>query len=293
MRHFTALLILCYSFGALPAAAWWETGHQTVARIAAAHLTPAARARVAQILDVPNTPRAVANALASASIWADETKRETGTGAWHYINLTLQDRRSDIPIRCPNSNCAPARIRLFAAQLASHTPDAAEWSSLDALRYLVHLVGDIHQPLHTVSDADLGGNCELLPDPIGGASNLHALWDGGILKEMDVTGRSLAGELNAEIATWSPARRASLAAGNQNDWTWESHLLAVQDVYQRLHIPVEPEDFPKGCAEAPEDIRDFDSPIDRLYVADMQPVIRSQLEKGGLRLARLLNEALR
>src|SRR5438067_507640 len=95
---------------------WWETGHQVVTRIAAGHLTPTARTRVARILDVPDTTQAVADALARASIWADAVKKETGTGEWHYINLTLQDRKSDIPARCKDDNCAPARVRLFAAQ---------------------------------------------------------------------------------------------------------------------------------------------------------------------------------
>ena len=106
---------------------WWETGHQTVARIAAAHLTPAARTRVARILNVPDTAEAVADGLATASTWADEIKTDTKTGSWHYINLTLQDDKSDIPSRCENDNCAPVRIRLFAAQLASQSADA-RWS---------------------------------------------------------------------------------------------------------------------------------------------------------------------
>src|SRR5262249_52635098 len=159
-----------------PAFAWWETGHQAIARIAAANLTPAARTRVSRILGVEDTPEAVANALAQASTWADETKAETKTGNWHFIDLAIQDQKSDIPLRCKNNDCAPARIRMFAAQLASTQPVTSKWSELDALRYVVHLVGDIHQPLHTISDADLGGNCEQVNPPVGQAKNLHAIW---------------------------------------------------------------------------------------------------------------------
>lgn len=149
---------------ATPVYGWWETGHRTVARLAAAQLTPAARTRVAQILQVPDTPEAVADALAVASTWADETKAQTKTGSWHYIDLVLQDNKSDIPVRCQDSNCITARIHLFAAQLSSRAANAPI-SEGDALRYLVHFVGDLHQPLHAVSDADLGGNCERV-DPL-------------------------------------------------------------------------------------------------------------------------------
>ncbi len=289
MKRFAAFWVLCCCLGSLPAYSWWETGHKTVARIAAAHLTPAARTRVARILNVPDAPEAVADALAVASLWADETKGETHTGNWHYIDLALQDGKADIPERCPHDNCAPARIRLFAAQLASNT-SGGEWSELDALRYLVHLVGDIHQPLHTISDADEGGNCEQLREPIGNAKNLHALWDGGILKEIDRDDRSLADTLDQDIDDWSSFHRYWVTRGNQDDWVWESHVLAENDIYRRLHIPVEPVEFPKGCGEAPVAITEFKPLIDSLYIDDMKPVIRMQIERGGLRLARLLND---
>jgi hypothetical protein len=274
----------------LPAYSWWQTGHKTIARIAASYLTPAARTRVARILNVPDNPTAVANALAEASVWADQTKSETHTGNWHYIDLTLDDHKSDFAKRCPDNDCAPARIRLFAAQLAAKTPNL-QWSDLDALRYLVHLVGDIHQPLHTITDDDLGGNCELLPVPIERADNLHALWDGGILAEFDQDPRTLASDLEKDIATWSSFHRYWAARGNQNDWTWESHLLALKDIYQRLHIPVEPPEKVTSCQEAPAAIRSFQPAIDSAYIIEMKLVVRMQLEKGGLRLSRLLNDS--
>src|ERR1700733_1640385 len=135
------LTLTARSFG------WWETGHRVVARIAALHLTPQARARVASILGVPDTIDAVADAMAKESTWADEVRPSTNTGEWHSIDLTLQNGKGDFAKRCENDNCAPARIRLFAAQLAGG-PKVEKWSDLDALRFVVHFVGDIHQPLH-------------------------------------------------------------------------------------------------------------------------------------------------
>lgn len=294
MRRLSGILLsLCFLW-ASPAYPWWETGHQTVARIAAAHLTPAARTRIARILDVPDTPEAIADALAKISTWADETKNQTKTGAWHYIDLTLEDHKSDIPERCKDDDCAPARIRLFADQLAGHPahPGNTRWSQLDALRYLVHLVGDIHQPLHTVSDADLGGNCELLDPPVGKAKNLHALWDGEIVDEINTSDKTLAAELDAAIDDISPRRERELAEGKEDDWVWESHEIAVRDIYRRLHIPVEAVEFPTSCVDAPSAITSLKLDIQAAYIAAMKPVVREQLIKAGLRLARLLNESL-
>ncbi len=287
----SSLLVSCCLIAPLPVFSWWEAGHQVVARIAVDHLTPAARTRIARILNVTDSPEAVSDALARASTWADETKNDTGTGAWHYIDLTLQDKKSDIPARCKDDNCAPARIRLFAVQLKAQRANG-RWSELEALRFLVHFVGDIHQPLHTIDDADLGGNCERLDPPVYTAKNLHALWDGGIIKAMDVDEKTLAADLETEIEHLSARHQRALAAGTPNDWVWESHELASKDVYYKLHIPVEPVEFPEKCVDAPAAITEFKPQIDTLYVDSMKPVVREQLEKAGLRLAKILNESL-
>jgi hypothetical protein len=291
MRPCISVLISIWLASPFPAFGWWETGHRTVARIAVAHLSVAARIRVARILDVGETPEAVADELARASTWADETKTETKTGAWHYIDIAVQDRKSDIPARCKDDNCAPARIRLFAKQLASQPADS-HWSQLDALRFLVHFVGDMHQPLHTIDNADLGGNCELLNPVIGGAKNLHALWDGEIVNAMHMDDKDLAAELDRELQEKGDKRERDLSQGNPNDWAWESHEIAKKNIYHRLHIPLQPVEFPSTCDEAPRAITRFKPQIDELYIDDMKPVVRSQLEKAGLRLARLLNESL-
>jgi hypothetical protein len=281
---FGKFALTCCFLVPLPLLAWWETGHQTVARIAAAHLTPAARTRIAHLLDVPDTPEAVADAMAQASIWADQTKNETRTGSWHYIDLAVQDTRADIPLRCKDDNCAPARIRLFAAQLGSKNADY-RWSDRDALRYLIHFVGDIHQPLHTISDADLGGNCERLDPTVGKAKNLHALWDGELVNELNLSDKELAARLEEHVQSVN-------ATGDIDDWAWESHELAIADVYKELRIPTEPVEFPASCADAPLGIGELKLDISTAYTSKMEAVVEEQLMKAGLRLAKLLNDAL-
>ncbi len=297
MRGTFALLLSLILLMPAPAFCWWELGHQAIARIAADHLSPAARTRISQILGVADTPAEVADALAKASTWADEVKAETKTGEWHYIDLTLEDQKSDIPARCKDDNCAPARIRLFEAELSLKTIDPQKtidphWSERDALRFLVHLVGDIHQPLHAVSDADQGGNCEKLNPPIGRAKNLHALWDGEIVYAMVPDDKALAADLEADIRQMSSDAQRQLSGGKEDDWTWESHQLAQQNIYGKLHIPLEPPIFPKTCDEAPAAISGFAPQVDGLYIDSMKPVVRAQLIKAGLRLAQLLNVSL-
>ncbi len=276
-----------------PAQCWWEEGHQVVARIAAQHLTAAARRNVSQLLEVEDTPEVVANAMAVASIWADQVKADTGTSNWHFINLTLQDSRANIGDRCANDDCAVARVRLFAAQLKANDPDAdSRFSDEDALRFLVHLVGDLHQPLHASSDADQGGNCEALDSAVDDAKNVHALWDGPLVSRMGVDDTALAAELDKEIADMPDGQRADFSAGGAEDWAWEAHRLAVVNVYKRLAIPKEDVAFPDTCAQAPDEIRETSVEVDEKYMDDMQPIVRDQLKKAGLRLARLLNEIL-
>jgi hypothetical protein len=274
-----------------PVSAWWETGHRTIARLAAYHLTPSARTRIAHILNVEDNPETVADALSVASTWADETKAETKTGSWHYINLALQDDKNDIPERCKQDNCATARVRIFVSQLSSHNLSTG-LSDLDALRYLVHLVGDLHQPLHAVSDADLGGNCEHVDPPVGTAENLHAVWDGALVNSLGESDRDLADDLERNAAKFTPQLRHDMSLGTEDDWAWESHKVAVKQIYERLSIPTEPVIFPSSCQAAPLAVANLTLHLNSAYVDDMQPVIREQLTKAGLRLARLLNESL-
>ncbi len=282
-----AVLLSC----AAPSPGWWEAGHRAIARLAAERLTPQARARVAALLGVPDNPASVADALAVASTWADEIKGQTRTGAWHYIDLTLQDKKSGFATRCKNDDCVTARIRLFREQLAGQRKDP-KWTDQEALKFVVHFVGDLEQPLHTISDADQGGNCEVLNPPVDTARNLHALWDGGMLKEVTDDDRALAAQLDTYADSLSKGQRKRWAKGEEVKWTWESHELAGKVIYRRLNIPVEAEVFPANCKAAPAEIQSIKLVVDKAYVAEMQPVIREQLVKGGIRLAAVLNKSL-
>ena len=109
---------------------------------------------------------------------------------------------------------------------------------------------------------------------------------------MDVNDRDLAENLGKYFSALDESRQQEFSGGNVDDWVWESHKLAQENIYSKLHIPVKPVRFPHNCGEAPAEITNFHPQIDTLYIDTMKPVVRDQLLKAGLRLARTLNESL-
>jgi hypothetical protein len=174
-----------------------------------------------------------------------------------------------------------ARIEQFSAQLLKDKTAADPRMDLDALRFLVHFVGDVHQPLHAVSDADLGGNCESLSEVYEKAKNLHALWDGPLVGDVNPDDKALAADLKRDLDGLDDGRRKRMAEGHAADWAWESHKVAEKAVYERLKIPVEPVEFPANCTAAPQAILDDKISVEPEYVGAMKAVVREQLELAG------------
>src|SRR5580700_6334384 len=118
---------------------------------------------------------------------ADETSavlflEDRSTAPWHFIDICLQDRRVDVPARCLGSNCVTGKIDEFSIRLKEGSYD--RWGAAGDLAFLIHFVGDIHQPLHTANDADRGGNCVLV-DSQPPARNLHDAWDTAIVRRLE------------------------------------------------------------------------------------------------------------
>ena len=145
---------------------------RVIGLVAERMLTPEARTRVAAILALE--PGAT---LASVSSWADLT-RDRSTAAWHFvqhaagIGLPLP-----APSRCPGANCVVGAVTTQVRRLASSTGQ----DQLEALKYVVHLVGDVHQPLHAGFADDRGGNSYQL-QAFGMGTNLHAVWDNALVR---------------------------------------------------------------------------------------------------------------
>ncbi len=174
-------LLLLYAISAF---AWGTDGHKIVAVIAADNLTPAAASHVAAILAVPADKRSIATAMEAASIRPDTEFRDEDrqTEPWHFINLCLQDRRADVPARCPDGNCVTGKIDEYSKRLKDGSYD--RWGAAGDLAFLIHFVGDIHQPLHAATDADRGGNCVTV-DSSTRAKDLHSAWDTTIVRRLE------------------------------------------------------------------------------------------------------------
>lgn len=263
---------------------WFPEGHEIVAIIAADHLAPAARAHVAQILAVPDVPRAVADAMAGASIRPDtEFRADPTTPPWHYIALCWEDTPADIRARCHAGNCVTAKIDEYARRLKDQNYD--QWGAAGDLAFLIHFVGDIHQPLHAGSNADRGGTCqpvEVAPPE----QNLHYAWDDAVVVELEAglgthSPRATATALENVYPVSAPASKDL----RPDEIAWESHQLAKSAVYDALGIREKP-CAPKACEPAPG------GPVvmSRTYMKTAAQVAGRQIAKAGYRLAALLNQ---
>lgn len=175
---FAAFLIALCAALASPAHAWGPVGHRLVARLAESELSPKARAEVARLLQGEADPT-----LAGVANWADDLRgNDPGLGRrsspWHYVNLAEDGCRYDAERDCRRGDCVVEAIRRQRAILADRAQPAA--ARAQALKFIVHFVGDIHQPLHAGHAHDRGGN-DVQVNLDGKGSNLHRLWDSELL----------------------------------------------------------------------------------------------------------------
>ena len=174
------------------ALAWGYEGHEVIAAIARAYMTPAVRAKVDAMLAADDT-RLNPHDMVNEATWADSYRRDhRETASWHFVDLEID--RPDMKVACfgypspgplasrgPAQDCLVNKIEEFTKELADPVTEATE--RLFALKYVLHLVGDLHQPLHASDNHDHGGNCVLLA--LGGpqTQNLHSYWDTGLIRE--------------------------------------------------------------------------------------------------------------
>ncbi len=306
-----ALLILT----APPANAWGCKGHQTVALIAEKHLTPEARQLVQQILgDNPMDPKlrrwcgnATTDLMVDASTWPDDVRNERRNGPWHYVDIPRGKHQGELDGYCGPEGCVTRAIEEQRAILKDKSADSLKRA--EAIRYLVHFVGDLHQPLHAITNADNGGNCvpvkyfrhdpllnPLHPEREDYSPNLHQLWDTEIVeRDMEISNPlryadELDEKFRAESAAWE-------AAGIHVDiWAWESHERAETAVYNAFpeKIGIQPDMKLKSCAENNHmGKRMFEKhlAVGQTYQSNAAKVAETALAEAGVRLAMILNDA--
>ncbi|HEY2113777.1 MAG TPA: S1/P1 nuclease [Candidatus Angelobacter sp.] len=271
MKKIIALLLLAIF---IPAQlfAWGPKGHAIVADIASSRLTPAARKNLQLLLG--------ADSLASIASWADTVRKERDESYdWHFVDIPKdaagfseerdcfrpQDKHKDA--LTDHHNCVVDRIEMFQKILGDEKASRAD--RLEALKWIVHFVGDLHQPLHAIDEARGGNDIKLavFGSPKCGDydCNLHWAWDSLLLEHAGLSEEDYVARLNQLIAQ---KHLENQAAGTPVDWADESHL-------QARHI-----------------IEAKPAAIDEAYYQANIELVNQKLALAGLRLAALLNATL-
>jgi hypothetical protein len=253
---------------ALPssALAWGAEGHQIVASIAASELTPAARDRVRELLGADP-----GFAMTVASTWADEIRpQHPETAPWHYVNIPVGSTSYDARRDCPRGDCVVEQIEREQRIISDRTLLPAVRA--EALRFLIHFIGDIHQPLHAADNRDRGGN-EMRVVLNGRRTNMHAVWDVDVVRALGGDALYVASQLEADM---SAAKHQSWQNGAAATWANESFRLARAEIYAGA----------SGRGASAPIVLSAD------YARQESGVAAEQLEKAGVRLAWVLNRAL-
>ena len=243
-----------------------RNGHRVVARLAEVRLSDRAAAGVKDLLGDAT--------LVDVANWADEVRRARGeTAPWHYVDIPIEADGFDAERDGRGGDNVIDAIDRFRKVLAD--PSAPRNDRVEALKFLAHLVGDLHQPLHCCErDHDRGGNGRLVFWPgRAGAVSLHGVWDTYLVNEAMRDAGELtvyAGALNARI---SPEQAAAWSAGTATAWANEAHQVAVEHAYADITV------------DGPPPL------ITDEYVKANTVVVEQQLQRAGVRLASVLDEA--
>ncbi len=258
-----------------------------VGDIADRFLAAETRTQIAKLLDLDRTADgrpSGRNSLGEVANWADEIK-DTEWGkrraSWHYDDVPLC-RAAEYSKYCRGGRCASAQLARQIEILGNERARPGQRN--EALKWVVHLTGDLHQPLHAANRGDRGGNRVQVSffgerdNPPYGTLNLHAVWDVSMVHRL-VADRG--GERAIVSAPIADANRNAWEKGSISDWTAESHRIARDTVYPLLPVA-------GSCSSKIVEV----VAIDQAYYAKAAPVIEIQIKKAGVRLARVLNETL-
>lgn len=296
MRRIWCILLALQGALAAPMAAhaWGDEGHEIIGLIAWHFLDAPTRARAIALLEQDSSGLTEDRGIAAEATWADKYRdsdrngaaiRYAATGEWHYVDIELLN--PDVDAACfghpslggdprasqgPAHDCIIDKIDQFRRELADPRQPPAE--RLLALQFLLHFVGDLHQPLHAGDDQDRGGNGKRVEAAGYRTGNLHHYWDTVFVGRLGEHAPTVAEELIAEI---TPRLRREWRAGTATSWAMQSFALAKTLAYGRLPAP----DGRGRYALSDE------------YVREATSATRLQLERAGVRLAALLETALR
>lgn len=239
---------------------WGVTGHRTIGKIAADHLSPQAMAAVHELIGDTT--------LADVAAWADEVRGQPAfrhTAPWHYINLPLGLSYADFEAGVKGMTQDNVYSALQQQERILGSMGSTQGEKAVALKFIVHFVGDLHQPMHVSREEDKGGNTIQL-NYDGKGTNLHALWDSRLIDHQGLTWEQMA----AQYDHATPAQIRQWQSEPVIQWIWESYQAS-----SKLYAEV---DAMKGRA------------IDDSYYQAHIGIVEDRIEKAGIRLAGVLNE---
>lgn len=327
MRHCILAVLFCLPVAA-PARmyAWGCVGHQVVAYIASQNLNASAAAQVNQLLadaqygsfkrfcDVTNLGK-----IEYFATWADDARTDANAG-WHFWDIPLAVKTASIPQFC-DQGCVVTALK---EQVGILNSNAARPDKQRALMFVIHLVGDAHQPMHIVDNGDRGGNCVPVSfeytgfshktteekgkngQPSGSYSpNLHSIWDDNIIQTMtgveqktnndqltQALGDSIAHEYAKQIAANKNVSVDLKKGADFASWALAAHKLAGPNSYDKMPtaIPVDPNPHTlTTCAGVSSRFASLNETAQKDFVKNAQPIVRQQLALAGARLAATLN----
>jgi len=206
---------------------WGRDGHRIIGTIATHYLTPEAKAAVTTFLGDQS--------LADVSTWADEIKSNRAYD-WarplHYANVQPGADGFNLKRDCPKEGCVVSAIIKYAKVLRSQ--DASPAERTEALKFLIHFVQDIHQPLHVSRARDKGGN-DIKVEFFHDRTNLHRLWDSGLIRRTKKPWSAYAAELQQGI---TPEQLAKWKSTDPVEWATESYRLTLSHAYGVLPVSV-------------------------------------------------------
>lgn len=235
---------------------WGKTGHRATAHIADQHLSNRAKKNIEKLLDGAS--------LAEISTYADEIKSDETYrpyGPWHYVNVPFDKKYEEHP----KSERGDLMQGIDHCIAVLKNPNSSKADKVFNLKLLVHFIGDLHQPMHTGIGADKGGN-DFQVQWFGQGTNLHRVWDTSMIENYDMSYTELA----AAMPTLNKRQQKAIQEGTHYDWMEDSRQL-VKDVYANTK---------KG------------EQLGYSYMYEYFGTLKGQLQKGGLRLAALLNDIL-
>lgn len=233
---------------------WGSTGHRTVGKIADSYLSKRAKREISKLLG--------GESLALVSTYGDDIKSDNAYrkySVWHYVNMPFGVKYEDAE-KNPNGDLV---VGIETCKKVLLDENASKEDKVFHLKMLVHLIGDLHQPMHVGLKEDKGGN-DFQVQWFGNGANLHSVWDSKMINHFNMTYTELA-DNEREL---SKQQIEMLQQGTIVDWVNETQEYAIK-AYQ--------------SAEKGNDLR-------YRYMYDNFHVVRSQLQKGGIRLAKVLNE---